>query len=64
LAKHKLELELIDGERLLDLLRHSISASPLALPLSIDCDTPWSDDNGKIFSTLDLFFPPNINGFV
>lgn len=64
LAKHKLELELIDGEKLLDLLRYSISASPLALPVSIDCNTTWSDDNGKNFSTLDLLFPPNIDDFV
>lgn len=63
LAKHKLELKLIDGERLLDLLRYSISLSPLALPVSIDCNTPWSDQNGKILSTFDLLFSPNVDVF-
>jgi restriction system protein len=61
LAKHKLELELIDGEKLLDLLRYSISSSSLALPVSIDCNTLWLDDNGKTFSTLNLLFPPDID---
>ena len=61
LAKHKLELKLIDGEKLLDLLRYSISLSPLSLPVSIDCNTSWLDENGNIFSTIDLLFPLDVD---
>jgi restriction system protein len=58
LAKYKLELELIDGEMLLELLKYSISSSALSLPVSIDCSTPWlCNDDRKTYSTLDLLFP-------
>ena len=63
LAKHKLELELIDGEMLLELLKYSISSSTLSLPVSIDCNTSWLSNNGKIFSTLELFFPSDSLAF-
>jgi hypothetical protein len=57
LEKHKLELKLIDGEMLLELLKHSISSSTLSLPVSIDCNTFWLSSDGKNHSTLELLFP-------
>jgi restriction system protein len=56
LKNHKIELELINGERLLDLLKHSISSSPLNLPVSVSPNSLWKGEDGNEFSIINLLF--------
>lgn len=54
LKRHRLELELIDAERLLDLLKVTTPESKLKLPEGINGSTMWSSMDGTESSTLSL----------
>jgi len=54
LQRHKLELDLIDGERLLDLLKATSPTTDLHLPEGIDALTLWRDNDGSVRTTMDL----------
>lgn len=57
LLKHRLALELIDGERLLELLEFTNLQREVALPPLVDLNTEWIEENsGGIFTARQLFF--------
>lgn len=56
LVKHRLELELIDGERLLELLEWSNRHAVTKLPPLVELDQQWLRRDGSEISTSDLLF--------
>lgn len=54
-AKHKLHLDLVDGDRLLEMLRESNGEKPALLPPQVKPDQEWRDASGQIISGQDLF---------
>lgn len=50
----KLHLDLIDGERLLEIMKSTIPTNP-KLPLSINDTTIWEDEFKKSFNTSEIF---------
>lgn len=56
LAKHRLELELVDGERLLELLEHSNRQKKVDLPPQISRNVPWESIDRKIQADTDAVF--------
>lgn len=56
LTRKKLTLELIDGQKLYELLEHSNRKQPLILPDDITPNQEWVGPNGRIFRTEELFF--------
>jgi restriction endonuclease Mrr len=56
LTKHRLSLELIDGERLLELLDFTNRQRPAQLPPLMNPDQEWVDKNGRRASTYELLF--------
>ena len=56
LARKRLNVELIDGEKILDLLENSNLRVPPRLPPLVDLDTEWIGDDGISVSTRKLMF--------
>jgi restriction system protein len=56
LKRYRLELELIDGERLLELLKVTSPNPEVALPAGINEHSVWQDVNGSITTTEELLF--------
>lgn len=56
LIKHRLSLELIDGDRLLELLEHSNLALPNKLPPLVQLDSQWIASDGSLLPTSSLLF--------
>lgn len=54
-AKHKLELELIDGEGLLEMLHATTVCREVQLPPLATLDQVWRHESGRSVSALDLF---------
>lgn len=54
-AKHKLHLDLVDGDRLLEVLRESTVEKPELLPPQVKPDQEWRDARGQIILSQDLF---------
>lgn len=54
-AKHKLQLDLVDGDRLLEMLRQSNHEKPALLPPQVKPDQEWRDAGGRIILGRDLF---------
>lgn len=52
----RLELELIDGQRLFELLKCSIRPEKLIIPPDIDEGSVWVWECGKIFTTQSLIY--------
>ena len=52
----RLELELIDGQRLFELLKCSIRPEELIIPPDVDEKSIWVDQSGQKFSTLSLIY--------
>jgi len=54
-AKFKLELELIDGEQLLEMIYATNGPKSVALPPHVEFDQEWRDARGQIILARDLF---------
>jgi restriction endonuclease Mrr len=54
-SKFKLNLELIDGERLFEILYATNGDNPAQLPPGVERDQEWRDRQGNAVSALDLF---------
>jgi restriction system protein len=58
LVKHKLELELIDGEKLLEMLKVKVPPEKIQLPMELDESTQWKDSSGATYSVQELLTFP------
>lgn len=56
LGKHKIELELVDGERLLELLDFTTRQQEVLLPPLVALDQEWFGERGEKLSTRQLLF--------
>ncbi len=56
LTKHRLSLDLIDGERLLELLEHTNATTGSKLPEPITSDLQWTNNRGDSFTISELLF--------
>ncbi|MDQ1901924.1 restriction endonuclease [Paracoccus sp. WLY502] len=54
-AKAKLEVDLIDGERLFEILQTTNEKKPVQLPQNVRLDQEWRNASGKIITARDLF---------
>ena len=54
-AKVKLQLELIDGDMLFEMLRATNAVTSIQLPPRVRLDQEWQNTSGKLISARDLF---------
>jgi restriction system protein len=54
-AKFKLELDLVDGGQVLEMLRTASAGKPAALPPRVEPDQEWRDTSGRSITARDLF---------
>lgn len=54
-AKVKLQLNLVDGEMLLEMLRTTNSTCPVQLPPNVQLDQEWRCSTGKLIPARELF---------
>ncbi|MDO6758112.1 restriction endonuclease [Phaeobacter inhibens] len=54
-AKVKLQLDLVDGSRLFELLRTTNATKPIQLPPKVQLDQEWQDAQGHLILARDLF---------
>jgi len=50
----KLELDLIDGEKLLEIMKATSPPNAIALPMGLKLDTNWKSSNGNILKTEEI----------
>ncbi|WP_423321458.1 restriction endonuclease [Azospirillum sp. 11R-A] len=55
LSRAKLQLELIDGERLCELIQHSATQGELKLPSLMSLDQQWVASDGSVVGARELF---------
>lgn len=54
-SRHRLNLELIDGDRLFEMLRETTSPRDVELPSDVSLDQEWKSPSGLVRLTGDLF---------